>query len=60
MITLTPQLEQALMMVCDLALKAGGMQAMDAVLAIRQAATEAKQEMQPQPKAPSVNGEAVQ
>jgi hypothetical protein len=46
MIELTPNLEQAMAFVCDLALKAGGMSAIDAVMLIRQAATAAKAEEQ--------------
>ena len=62
MIPLNQQLEQALAFVCDLALKAGGMSAMDAVMLIRQAATAAKAEEQPlAPQAkPESNGHAVQ
>lgn len=62
MIELTPQLEKALAFVCDLALKAGGMSAMDAVMLIRQAATDATEKEQllaPQAK-PDSNGHAVQ
>lgn len=59
MIELTPQIEQALIAVCDLALKHGGMAAMDAVLLIRNAATQAKQEPAPQAKE-EPNGHAIQ
>ena len=58
MIPLNQQLEQALMMVCDAALKQGGLQLLGAVALIQQVAEKAKQEQQqPKPPAP-INGEA--
>lgn len=57
MIPLTPQLEQALTMICDAALKHGGVQMFGPVSLIQNLAELAKREQQAKPEA-QINGEA--